>query len=82
MGVGLLTFGLIEGPQRGWGSGLIIGSFVLSALGLVVFVAWESRHEAPLVDVSLFRRAPFTVANVAGLTVFFAFIGAIAASVR
>ena len=77
MGVGLLTFGLIEGPQRGWGSGLIIGSFVLSALGLVVFVAWESRHEAPLVDVSLFRRAPFTVANVAGLTVFFAFIGAI-----
>ena len=56
---------------------LIVGSFVLSALGLAVFVAWESRHPAPLVDVSLFRRAPFTVANLAGLTVFFAFIGAI-----
>jgi len=76
-GVGLLTFALIEGPKRGWSSVLIIGSFVLSALGLAVFVAWESRHPAPLIDVLLFRRAPFTVANLAGLTVFFAFIGAI-----
>jgi len=77
LGVGLLTFGLIEGPKRGWGSALIIGSFVLAALGLAVFVAWENRRTAPLIDVSLFRRAPFTVANLAGLTVFFAFIGAI-----
>jgi MFS transporter, DHA2 family, methylenomycin A resistance protein len=77
LGVGLLTFGLIEGPGRGWGSALIIGSFVLAALGLAVFVAWESRRTAPLIDVSLFGRAPFTVANLAGLTVFFAFIGAI-----
>ena len=77
LGVGLLTFGLIEGPGRGWGSALIVGSFVLAALGLAVFVAWESRRTAPLIDVSLFRRAPFTVANLAGLTVFFAFIGVI-----
>ncbi|HUA07027.1 MAG TPA: MFS transporter [Solirubrobacteraceae bacterium] len=77
LGVGLLTFGLIEGPDRGWGSSLIIGSFVLSAFGLAVFVWWESRNRAPLIDVSLFRRAPFTVANLAGLAVFFAFIGAI-----
>ncbi len=76
-GVGLLTFGLIEGPARGWGSGLILGAFVVSVCALVVFVVWERRHEAPLIDVSLFARAPFTVANVAGLTVFFAFIGAI-----
>jgi DHA2 family methylenomycin A resistance protein-like MFS transporter len=76
-GVGLLTFGLIEGPRRGWGSAPIVGSFVLATLGLAAFVAWERRHEAPLVDVSLFSRAPFTVANVAGLVVFFAFIGAI-----
>jgi DHA2 family methylenomycin A resistance protein-like MFS transporter len=40
-------------------------------------VFWERRQEAPLIDVSLFSRAPFTVANLAGLIVFFAFIGAI-----
>ncbi|MBV9606210.1 MAG: MFS transporter [Solirubrobacterales bacterium] len=76
-GVGVLTFGLIEGPSRGWGSGLILGAFVIALAALVAFVAWERRHEAPLIDVSLFGRAAFTVANVAGLVVFFAFIGGI-----
>jgi EmrB/QacA subfamily drug resistance transporter len=76
-GVGVLTFGLIEGPSRGWGSSLILGAFVVAMCALVAFVVWERRHEAPLIDVSLFSRAPFTVANVAGLAVFFAFIGAI-----
>ncbi len=77
VGIGLLTFGLIEGPSRGWGSGLIVGSFVLAVVSLAVFVGWERRHESPLIDVSLFARAPFTVANLAGMIVFFAFIGAI-----
>jgi DHA2 family methylenomycin A resistance protein-like MFS transporter len=76
-GVGVLTFGIIEGPSRGWGSGLILGAFVVAGLALVGFVAWERRHEAPLIDVTLFSRAPFTVANLAGLIVFFAFIGGI-----
>ncbi len=76
-GVGVLTFGLIEGPSRGWGSGLILVAFVVAVSALVVFVFWERRQEAPLIDVTLFSRAPFTVANLAGLIVFFAFIGAI-----
>jgi MFS transporter, DHA2 family, methylenomycin A resistance protein len=75
--IGLLTFGIIEGPRRGWGSPMILVAFALGAGGLAAFVAWERRHESPLIDVSLFSRAPFTVANVAGLAVFFAFIGAI-----
>lgn len=76
-GVGVLTFGLIEGPSRGWGSGLILVAFAVAVSALVVFVFWERRLEAPLIDVTLFSRAPFTVANLAGLIVFFAFIGAI-----
>jgi DHA2 family methylenomycin A resistance protein-like MFS transporter len=77
LGVAVLTFALIEGPSRGWSSGLIVGAFVMAGLGFVAFVPWERGHPAPLIDVSLFSRAPFTVANVAGLAVFFAFIGGI-----
>ena len=77
VGVALLTFAIIEGPSRGWGLGLLLGAFVVAAVTLCAFVAWERRHESPLIDVSLFARAPFTVANVAGLAVFFAFIGGI-----
>jgi MFS family permease len=76
-GVGVLTFGIIEGPSHGWGSGLILGAFVVGFCALAAFVAWERRHESPLIDVSLFSRVPFTVANLAGLAVFFAFIGGI-----
>jgi predicted MFS family arabinose efflux permease len=77
LGVGLLTFGLIEGPGRGWGSGLIVGAFVVAFCGFATFVAWERRRRSPLIDVTLFARVPFTVSNLAGLAVFFAFIGAI-----
>jgi MFS transporter, DHA2 family, methylenomycin A resistance protein len=76
-GVALLTFAIIEGPGHGWGSGLILGAFVVAFCALAAFVAWERRHESPLIDVSLFSRAAFTVANLAGLAVFFAFIGGI-----
>jgi MFS transporter, DHA2 family, methylenomycin A resistance protein len=76
-GIGLLTFAIIEGPDRGWGSSLILGAFIAAFCALAAFVVWERRHEAPLIDVSLFSRAPFTVANLAGLAVFFAFIGLI-----
>jgi MFS transporter, DHA2 family, methylenomycin A resistance protein len=77
VGIALLTFAIIEGPSRGWGSGVILGAFVVAAVALSAFVAWERRHQSPLIDVSLFARAPFTVANLAGLAVFFAFIGGI-----
>jgi DHA2 family methylenomycin A resistance protein-like MFS transporter len=77
VGVALLTFGIIEGRTRGWSSGLILGSFAVALGCLAAFIVWERRHESPLIDVSLFSRAPFTVANLAGLAVFFAFVGGI-----
>jgi DHA2 family methylenomycin A resistance protein-like MFS transporter len=76
-GIALLAFGIIEGRTRGWGSGLILGAFVAGLACLAAFVVWERRHPDPLVDVSLFSSPAFTVANLAGLVVFFAFIGGI-----
>lgn len=72
-----LAFAIIEGPDDGWTSGLILGSFAAGVVALVLFVVWERRRPDPLVDVSLFARPAFTVANVAALIVFFAFVGAI-----
>ena len=63
-GVGVLTFGIIEGPSHGWGSALILGAFIVGFCALAAFVAWERRHESPLIDVSLFSRAPFTSAHL------------------
>jgi MFS transporter, DHA2 family, methylenomycin A resistance protein len=77
LGVGSLAFALIESQSRGWGSALVLGAAVLAVVTLVGFVLYQLRREDPLVDVRLFRIPAFTAANVTGLVVFFAFIGAI-----
>lgn len=72
-----LAFAIIEGPADRWTSAPIVGAFAIGVLALALFVVWERRRPDPLVDVSLFARPAFTVANVAALIVFFAFVGSI-----
>jgi EmrB/QacA subfamily drug resistance transporter len=62
-----LTYALIEGHDKGWTSQLILGSFALSALATVAFVAVELRTAQPMVDVALFAERVFTGGIVAVL---------------
>jgi DHA2 family methylenomycin A resistance protein-like MFS transporter len=72
-----IAFGIIEGPDWGWTSTRTLGAFGIGAVTLAWFVWWELRRPEPLVDVRLFLRPAFTVANVAAMVVFFAFVGGI-----
>jgi EmrB/QacA subfamily drug resistance transporter len=65
-----LTYGIIEGPRRGWHSPLIVGLFVLSAVTFVVLVLVELRRDEPLIDPRFFRSAPFAGASLIALTAF------------
>ena len=67
LGLFALTYGLIEANAYGWGSGRIIGIFVVAAVLLAVFIALERRQRAPMLDLSLFRNSTYTGANVAML---------------
>ncbi|GII56709.1 MFS transporter [Planotetraspora thailandica] len=55
-----LTYGIIEGPGKGWTSATILGCFVVALLALAGLVVYESRREEPLLDVRFFRSAPFS----------------------
>jgi DHA2 family methylenomycin A resistance protein-like MFS transporter len=72
-----LAFAIIEGPDIGWTSAAIVGTFGGGVVALALFVWWERRVARPLVDLSLFGRRGFVAANVAALVVFFAFVGSI-----
>ncbi|WBO69710.1 MFS transporter [Streptomyces camelliae] len=72
-----VAFGIIEGPEWGWASPRILAAFAAGLVALGLFVGWELRRPEPLVDIKLFRHSAFTVANVAAMIVFFAFVGAI-----
>ena len=76
-GVGLfaLTYALIEANSHGWGSTRILGAFALAAVSLVAFVVLELRQRRPMLDLTLFRNATFSGANVSMLLVALAMFG-------
>jgi EmrB/QacA subfamily drug resistance transporter len=65
-GVGALALGIVQGPQWGWSSARIVGSFVASAILLAAFLRRSTRHRAPVIELALFRVRSFAVANAGG----------------
>src|SRR6195256_2378059 len=59
-----LSYALIEGNQRGWGSPEIIGLFVGAAVLLAVFIRLELRQRLPMLDLGLFKIGSFAGANI------------------
>ena len=70
-----LIMGLIEGSSQGWTSPLILGLFIGAAVLLAAFLLVESQVREPLLPLRLFAKRVFSVANVAGLLLFFAMLG-------
>src|SRR5262245_19124262 len=68
-GVGFLALGIVQGPQWGWDSARIIGSFAASAALLAAFLVRSTRHRAPVIELALFRVRSFAVANAGGFVV-------------
>jgi EmrB/QacA subfamily drug resistance transporter len=77
VGVGALLYGIIEGPERGWGNAMVVGAFALAVVMLATFVWWELRTEHPMLPMRFFRNRTFALANVASLLMFFGMFGAI-----
>jgi EmrB/QacA subfamily drug resistance transporter len=70
-----VTYGLIEANTHGWGSGRIVGSFVVAALALVAFLVLERHQRDPMLDLSLFRNTTYAGANLAMLLVALSMFG-------
>jgi EmrB/QacA subfamily drug resistance transporter len=68
-----LTYGIIEGPKRGWGSPLIMALFGIAVLSLAGLLAWEQRRREPLLELRFFRSVPFSAATLTAVTAFGAF---------
>jgi EmrB/QacA subfamily drug resistance transporter len=57
--LGSLTYAIIEGPALGWRTPVIMALFVVAAVALVTFVAYEARRAEPVLDPRFFRSVPF-----------------------
>ena len=77
VGFSVLVYSIIEAPERGWTSGLVLGSLSASVALLATFVWWERRVESPMLDLGFFRSARFSVGTAAVSVAFFALLGGI-----
>jgi Na+/melibiose symporter-like transporter len=76
-GFSILVFAIIEAPERGWTSGVVVGSLVASVSLLGAFLWWERHVDEPMLDLGFFRSARFSVGTAAVSVAFFALLGAI-----
>ncbi|MZD04762.1 DHA2 family efflux MFS transporter permease subunit [Streptomyces sp. SID5785] len=59
LGLGSLIYAIIEGPGKGWGSGLVIGGFAVAVVLLAALVHRERRSPHPMLDLSLLGHRGF-----------------------
>ncbi|MGA2432217.1 MAG: MFS transporter [Acidimicrobiales bacterium] len=60
-----LVLAISEGPTWGWSSPWVLVSFVAACVLLTLFIVRSSRHEQPVLDLTLFRARSFRLANTA-----------------
>jgi len=73
--IATIVYGLIEAPDKGWVAGSTIAAFVVGAVFLLLFVAWERRHAEPMLDMSYFRKGAFSASTTGMVLVFMAMFG-------
>ncbi len=70
-----LTYGIIEAPEQGWSSALIVGALAVAGMSLAALLVWERRASEPLIDLRFFRSVPFSSAAVIAVASFAALGG-------
>lgn len=69
--IGGIVLGIHEGPERGWSDALTLTGLVVGTVALVAFVAWELRHQEPLMDLRVFTDRELSTGAIV-LTIVFA----------
>ena len=71
IGFGSLLYGIIEGPERGWGTIHSVGAFALSIVAFIGFVTWERRTRHPMLDLHFFSIGRFRAGAIGVTFTFF-----------
>lgn len=70
-----VTFGVIEGPEAGWTSPLILTAFAAGLTAVIGLAVYEPRRDEPVVELRLFRSIPFSSSIALSVAAFATFGG-------
>jgi len=76
LGLASVLYGIIEGPDKGWGSVPVLIPVVVGAAFLVGFGFWEAHNPHPMLDVRFFKNPRFSAASATITLTFAASFGA------
>ncbi|MDN4476600.1 MFS transporter [Demequina sp. SYSU T00192] len=71
-----LVYTIMEVPSHGWDDSLTVVAAAGGAVALALFLVRETRARFPMIDLTLFRRARFSLSVVSVTLTFFAMMGA------
>jgi len=77
VGLGAVTYGVIEGGTLGWGSPAILATFAIAGLSAAVFFLAQTRCAHPMVPLHMFRSRQFSVGLAIGFVSMAAFYGVV-----
>lgn len=75
LGMGALTYGLIEGGADGFTAPQVVGTLAVSVVTLVAFLLAEARVVHPMLPLELFRSRAVTISVAGGFTFTVGFYG-------
>jgi EmrB/QacA subfamily drug resistance transporter len=75
LGLGGVTFALIQAPDRGMVSPAVVTALVLGAVALVLFFRTERKRRYPMMPLEIFSSRQFTSANLVTFVVYAALGG-------
>jgi EmrB/QacA subfamily drug resistance transporter len=77
LGIGALSYAVIEGQDAGWTSPVIVTAFLVGGAAMIGFVVRELRVPQPMMDLSLFAHRTYAVSIVAMFFAFFCVYGSL-----
>jgi EmrB/QacA subfamily drug resistance transporter len=77
VGLGALVWAIITAGEHGWTAARPLAGFVVAAVTLAGFVAWERHTAHPMLDMAFFRNRRFTAASLAVMLGYFALFGSL-----
>jgi EmrB/QacA subfamily drug resistance transporter len=75
IGLGGISFAIVQGPTLGWSDPAVLLSTAAGALGIAGFIFRELHTDAPMLPLKLFRSRNFSAANGATLALYAIFNG-------
>ena len=70
LALGGVTYALVELPERGAGSPLVVGAGVVGLVAAAAFLLVEARGRHPMLPLDIFRSRQFSAANLVTFTVY------------